>query len=636
MKTLRQYILLLSFLFISVLAHAQVEYEIEAPSYLIEGIEDEILIRSEESELVASLNINEQSIPFEKVEDGWAALIKLSYNANVEIIVEGESTMINYDPIPLWVSVLPPLLTILLALLFKEVITSLFFGLFLGAFIIELHKSGIILGAIFAFLRSLDTYMIDALNDSGHISVIVFSLLIGGMVSVISKSGGMQGIVDSIARYANTPRSGQFSTWLLGVAIFFDDYANTLVVGKTMRPVTDKLKISREKLAYLVDSTAAPIASIALITTWIGAELGYIEDGISVIPEIDTAVYAIFLNSLSYSYYPILSLIFILILIKKGKDFGPMLEAERLARYGRVSHLQEDDDLDEYGDNSKTAKEKPNKANKWMAIVPILILLFVTIGGLFYTGWNSGVWSSDISFLSKISDTIGNSDSYQALLWGSASGLVAAIKMSYFYNRQNISKLIGHSMEGVKSMIPAIAILILAWSLALVIEELHTADFLSQMFNDSINPYFIPLITFLLSALIAFSTGSSWGTMAILYPLILPLSWQICTMSGWGVEQTLPIFYNVVSSVLAGSVLGDHCSPISDTTILSSLASDCDHIQHVRTQMPYALTVGAIACLLGTIPSAYGIPFWINLPIAVGALWLIVHFAGQSTEESTD
>lgn len=309
-----------------------------------------------------------------------------------------------------------------------------------------------------------------------------------------------------------------------------------------------------------------------------------------------------------------------------------MLEAERLARFGRLS-VEKEKKRAGFEVLHEEEETKELKSNKWLAIIPILVLLISTISGLIYTGWDAEVWSSDIGFIGKISDTIGNSDSYRSLLWGSSSGLVVAIILSYFYNKQTLPNLIENAMEGIKSMIPAIAILILAWSLAIVIEDLHTADFLSQMFNDSISPYFIPLITFILSALIAFSTGSSWGTMAILYPLILPLSWQICEGSGWESSEALSIFYNVVSAVLAGSVLGDHCSPISDTTILSSLASDCDHIQHVKTQMPYALTVGLVACLVGTIPAAYGSPFWINLPLAIILLWLVVHFAGESAED---
>lgn len=602
---------------------------IEAPEYILEGINSEFRIQSTDVSNPPYLLMGEGKIPFELIDEEWVCNFKLQEETTITVVMDAGRFDYHYNPIPLWLSVLPPLITILLALLFKEVISALFLGLFFGAFIIEFYQSGLILGLLFAFLRTMDTYLIEAMNDSGHLSVIIFSLLIGGMVSVISKNGGMQGVVDSISRFAKSPKSGQLSTWFLGIAIFFDDYANTLVVGKTMRPVTDRLKISREKLAYIVDSTAAPIASIALITTWIGAELGYIEDGIKTIEGIDTAVYSIFLNSLAYSYYPILALIFILIIIKKGKDFGPMLSAERLARYGQMhpshSNREVPDELD---------IDKGLKANKWMAIIPILSLLIITIAGLFYSGWDQELWNSNESIFSKISTTIGNADSYKALLWGSAAGLVASIKLGLFYNRQSISVLIEHAMEGIKGMIPAIGILVLAWSLAVVIEGLHTADFLSNMIDGNLSPYLLPLFTFLLSALIAFSTGSSWGTMAILYPLILPLSWQVCITAGWNSADSLPIFYNVVSSVLAGSVLGDHCSPISDTTILSSLASDCDHIQHVRTQMPYALTVGAVASLLGTLPAAFGSPFWLNLPIAIAILWLIVHFFGQSTEDA--
>ena len=444
------------------------------------------------------------------------------------------------------------------------------------------------------------------------------------MVAVISKNGGMEGIVNALSKRAKNARSGQFATYFLGLAIFFDDYANTLVVGKTMRPVTDRLKISREKLAYLVDSTAAPMASIALITTWIGAELGYISDGIAQIGAIEMAPYSIFLNSLAYSYYPLLALAFIFLLIYKGRDFGPMYRAEKKARM--------EEEVRENTDPTKELEEKP-KANIWFALTPILFLLVVTIAGLFYTGYDPEIWGSKMGFYQKVSETVGLADSYLALLWGSAAALVAAIKISLFFGKQNLGSLIDDGISGVREMIPAIVILILAWSLAGVIEELHTADYLSGLLSDQLSPHFIPAITFILAAIIAFSTGSSWGTMAILYPLILPLSWQVCELSGWEQAESMSIFYNVVSAVLAGSVLGDHCSPISDTTILSSLASDCNHLSHVQTQMPYALTVGSVAVVAGILPAAFGSPFWINFPLAIFVLWLIIHIMGKKVEE---
>jgi Na+/H+ antiporter NhaC len=447
------------------------------------------------------------------------------------------------------------------------------------------------------------------------------------MVSVISKNGGMQGVVNRISKYATTAKSGQLATWFLGIAIFFDDYANTLIVGNTMRPITDRLKISREKLAYLVDSTAAPIAAIAFITTWIGAELGYIESGIETIEGLEESVYSIFISSLAYSFYPIFALIFMLILILRERDFGPMYEAEKRARIGSSEEeniTTTSQELDEF-----TAKEGiEHKA--YNAILPVGVVIIGTVIGLIHTGWDQAVMDdSAMSFSRKISTIIGNADSYKALLWSSLGGLFTAILLSVGQKLMNIHQSVNAAVGGFKTMLTAIIILVLAWSLALVIEDLHTADFLTSIMSDNISPYFVPTLTFLLAAVVAFSTGSSWGTMAILYPLMLPSSWAICLAAGIPEAETLSIFHNVVACVLAGAVLGDHCSPISDTTILSSLASSCNHINHVRTQMPYALTVGAVAILFGTIPSAYGVPFWITLPVGVLVLYLTIGKLGK-------
>ncbi|MAY82958.1 MAG: sodium:proton antiporter [Flavobacteriales bacterium] len=628
MRTSWKYIGLILLLLLGVLSSKA--SEIELPNYIVQGIESEIFIpadlgKASDDEIQPIVLLNGEAIGYEITDNGYVIPFNIDSESSLEIKYGSSELKTKLSPIPIWLSIIPPLIAILLALIFKEVVTSLFLGIFFGAFILQFFQYSFIEAWIFAFLRTMDEFLLNALYDEGHLSVIVFSLLIGAMVSVISKNGGMQGIVNSLSKFAKNARSGQLATYFLGLAIFFDDYANTLVVGKTMRPVTDRLKISREKLAYLVDSTAAPIAAIALITTWIGAELGYISDGIEQIAAIEMAPYSIFLNSLTYSYYPILALVFIFIIVYKGRDFGPMLRAEQNARKDADKEVTAPDKEEE-------EKEVDAKANAWFALLPIGILLLGTIAGLFYTGYSPEVWSAETSLYQKISASIGRADSYLALLWGSAAALIAAIKISLFIGKQNLGTLIDQAIEGVKEMLPAIMILILAWSLAEVIEQLHTAEFLSQLLSDRLSPHFIPALTFILAALIAFSTGSSWGTMAILYPLILPLSWQVCELNGWEHAEALSIFFNTVSAVLAGSVLGDHCSPISDTTILSSLASDCNHISHVQTQMPYALTVGFVAVIIGTIPAAFGSPFWINFPLAIAVLWLIVHFFGKKVE----
>jgi len=520
-------------------------------------------------------------------------------------------------PMPLWMSILPPLVAIVIALLIKEVISSLFVGILTGAFLMALYGGASPTEALGGgLLRVVDTYIVGSLYDADHVTIIVFTLTIGGMVRIITANGGMQGVVNWLSRRARGPRSGQLMTFLMDLCIFFDDYSNTLVVGNTMRPIADKLKVSREKLAYIVDSTSAPVVAVAFVTTWIGAELSYISDGISAIG-LETSAYSVFFNSLAYSFYPFLTLGFVLMVIFSGRDFGPMLKAERKARAmgGAETEMQ-------------VNEAKP--AHLIDAVIPLLVLIFGTITGLIATGYDATVWHTQSDFFSKLSATIGAANSYQALLWASLASLLTSIVMTLLRGHLGFGKTMEEMVEGFKSMLNAVLILTMAWAIALVTKDMHTAEFVSQLLLKwSLSPAVVPVLTFILAALIGFSTGTSWGTMAILYPLILPASWLLCKEQGLSVDATMPLFYNVVASVLAGSVMGDHCSPISDTTIMSSLASSCNHMQHVSTQMPYALTVGGVALLAGVLPTALGLPSWIAFLLGFAVLWLIVRLVGE-------
>ncbi len=536
-------------------------------------------------------------------------------------------------PVPLWMSILPPLIAILFALIFREVFSALFAGLLVGTTILHFYAGSNIFIAIFQGIFSIaDTYLLEAMFDRGHLSIIIFSMLIGAMVNLITRNGGMQGVVNILSKYATSARSGQFITWLMGIIIFFDDYANTLVVGNTMRPVTDRLKVSREKLAFLVDSTAAPIASIAFVTTWIGAELSYIQDGINVIGLNENA-YLVFFNSLAYSFYPVFTLIFILFLIYRGVDFGPMLKAERKARQTEI--LSGDEQFSFSNELNKLEVNEKVKARWFNAVIPVLVIIFGTLAGLISTGWDPEIWNNDtITFGRKISATIGNADSYTALLWSSLSGVLAALLLTLSQRILNLKESIDSLINGFRTMLTAVLILILAWSLALITQHMHTATFISNsMLEMSLSPYFVPAITFILAALVSFSTGSSWGTMAILYPLMLPATWLITQDYGLEYDHSMLIFYNVVACVLTGSVLGDHCSPISDTTILSSLASSCNHIEHVRTQLPYAITVGTVAIIAGTIPAAFGVSPYILFPAGLAILFIVLLFLGKKVPD---
>ncbi|RFC54329.1 Na+/H+ antiporter NhaC family protein [Brumimicrobium aurantiacum] len=614
------------------------------PEVILKDIPTDVQVQSEKT--LNFLVLNGDTIEVKKAGEVYVMKVQLS-NDDIHF----ENPNISFEKplvIPGWLSLLPPLIAIVLALIFKEVLSSLFIGIFIGAATIGYYGGGIS-GIFAAFFTVLDHYILNALLDTGHISVILFSVIIGAIVALISKNGGMQGVVNRLVKFATNRKSGMLTSYFLGLAIFFDDYANTLVVGNTMRPITDRLKISRQKLAYIVDSTAAPIAAVAFITTWIGAELTYISDGISKIElqqgvVIDESAYGIFVNSLGYSFYPVFTLFFVFFMLYKQRDFGPMYKAEKKAiAEGIMAEATTNKELEEF-EPVKNAKMKA-----YNAIVPVFIVIAGTFIGLLVTGLSSahaellangvdlsnGTWAAvgtegggEVGFFRKLGIVIGNADSYLALLWASMTGLAVAIIMTIAQRIMNLKETMDTVVMGINTMMPAVVILILAWSLAGVTESLSTAEYLKAFFgSDFSHVWVIPALTFVLSAFIAFSTGSSWSTMALMYPLVIPLSFAVASADPNFSEMA--ILYNTIASVLAGSVLGDHCSPISDTTILSSLATSCDHIEHVRTQMPYALTVGAVALFVGVIPAAFGVPSLVVFGVGILLLYLIVHFVGK-------
>jgi len=521
--------------------------------------------------------------------------------------------------IPPWTSILPPLLAIAIALLFKRVVPALFLGIWVGAMLaIEVSLGGMLMG----LLSSFQVFVLNALANPDHASIILFTFMIGGMVGIISKNGGMQGVVNRIVDWANTAKRGQVATSLLGVGIFFDDYANTLVVGNTMRPVTDKLRISREKLAYLVDSTAAPIAAIAFVTTWIGYEVGLIGASVRNLDGLDESAYSLFLSSVPYSFYPLLAVAFVLMISLTGRDYGPMLKAEIRARTtGAV--LGEGANVDEAAgaDSGETAPKEGVPHRMVNALLPVLVLIAGVMVSLYVTGEGD-----------NLRDIIGSADSYKSLMWASLLGVLTAALLSVGQRILTIAEVVESWYSGLKGMLFAMIILVMAWSLSEITSVLHTADFLVTVLGDTVPAALIPAIVFVLAAATAFATGSSWGTMGILLPLVLPLAWAVMQANDMVAIHDYHILYSTISTVLAGSVWGDHCSPISDTTILSSMASGCDHIEHVRTQLPYALLVGLVAIVVGIIPAGYGLPWWIGLLAGLIILFSVLKTIGREAD----
>jgi Na+/H+ antiporter NhaC len=641
---MRSIFLSLCFALVANLSTTWSQAELNFPHYAIEGIDTKVTVNGADN--LQEIAVGEKKYAI-KLNHGEAFILMKFYRNK-------QSKYQEYDAqtaiIPSWWAVIPPLVAIIFALLFKEVLVALLSGIFIGAATLGFYTDGL-RGIFGGFLAVLDHYILGALANKDHLSVIVFSLLIGAIVALISKNGGMRGVVNRIVKYAQNRRSGMMTTYLLGLAIFFDDYANSLVVGNTMRPVTDKLKISREKLAYLVDSTAAPVSAIAFVTTWIGAELGYISSAVDKINEngtlISEGVYSIFVNSLAYSFYPILTLVFIFLLIRSQRDFGPMLKAERKAELSAYATSDAQQKSKEEALNHEEFEPADlNKVRSFNAVIPILIIVFGTLIGLIFTGMNS--WNSEfealgidssLTFFESLKEAnptahssvqlvgtiIGNADSYSALLWASLTALFAALVLSVSQGILTLGKSMETVVQGIKTMLPAVLILVLAWSLAEVTKDMNTADVIKNAFGSNFGAWLLPAITFVISAVIAFSTGSSWSTMAIVYPIMLPTAFAVASGSG----DPMLIFYNTVASVLAGAVLGDHCSPISDTTILSSLATSCDHIEHVRTQIPYALTVGGVALFIGIIPASFGVSSLLTFPIATAVLYFVIRRFGK-------
>lgn len=512
-----------------------------------------------------------------------------------------------------WISILPPLFAILIALIFRQVLFALFLGIWMGAFLI----GGMSFSGFFeSFFTSLSDYIVPGVSDPDRMSIVVFSILIGGMVGIITDNGGTRGVIKAITKFVRTKVQGQVVTSLMGFVVFFDDYANTMVVGNTMRPLTDKLRISRAKLAYLVDATAAPVATIALVSTWIGAMVGFIATAQNEMPDFNEAAYSVFINSLPYNFYAFFTILFVILIAYSGRDFGPMLKA-RITLY-KAKHDSKLDKYNLYKEKIEEDESKKSESHWANAGVPILVLVIGTIAGLFVTGEGDSIQA-----------IVETANSYSALLWGSLASVVVAIAMTLSQKLLNVEKTLEGMMSGMHVMFDGVLILVLAWALSDVTVALGTADYLVSVFGESLNPYWMPAIILVLSALTAFATGSSWGTMGILMPLVVPLGWQIGNATGLPVDVTLEVIYASVSAVLAGSVWGDHCSPISDTTILSSIATQCDHVEHVNTQLPYAMIVGAISILAMISVLVLNISVWIIYPVGIAMIVAIIYKFGK-------
>lgn len=518
-----------------------------------------------------------------------------------------------------WLALMPPIVAIALALITRRVIPSLFAGLWVGAwFAWELSLIGIWHG----LLSALDTWILDALTDSGNMSIIVFTMLIAGMVGIISQNGGVKAIVDHIVGWARTRRRGNVASGAIGTAIFFDDYSSMLVHGNAMRPVTDRLRISRAKLAYVVDTCAAPLASLALVSTWVGFQVGLIGDATGQLEGYDVGAYGAFLQALPYMFYPILAFLFMWLIIATGRDFGGMARAERWAvEEGRLNDGHEVVEGNGAGEELAAKPDIPLRMiNAWL---PVAVLIVATVAGLFLTGEGE-----------SLTDIVGSADPFNSLLWGSLLAVLVAAALSVGQRILTMQETVTAWFSGVKGVLEVLVILTFAWALSEVTQTLDTAEFLAGVLGEAIPAGLMPAIIFVLAAAMSFAIGTSWGTMGILLPLAVPLTWTILQQAGMADASGYFIVHASIAAVLGGAIWGDHASPISDTTVLSAATSQCGVAEHTNTQLPYALVVGLIAVVLGLIPVGLGLPVWLGLLLTLAGIAAVVRFVGKPITDS--
>ena len=534
-----------------------------------------------------------------------------------------------------FLTLIPPIVAIVLAFITKNVVISLFIGTLSGTFLVSLVDNSFPKAIINSFLDFVSR-VLNSLADPWNAGIILQVLVIGGVIHLVAKMGGAKAVAEALARRAKTAKSTQLVTLLLGLAVFFDDYANSLIVGPIMKPVADKMKISRERLAFIIDATAAPIAGLAIVSTWIGLEVGLINDAFinGIGQQVDA--FGIFLQTIPYRFYNILILFFVFITSVLLKDFGPMYKAEIEARRRDLNNSKNDNVSEANIDHSELEPKEGIKLSIWNAIIPIGVLVVTALICFYYSGYSTIMGGDDLALqqimtnspmsFKAIQEAFSASDASVALFQSALIASIVAMVMGVSKKIFTISEAIDTWIDGMKPLVITGVILLLAWSLSSVIKDLGTAKYLVTLISGSFPSFLLPSLIFVLGAIVSFATGTAYGTMGILMPLAIPLAYSMNPDMSYVIVST--------SAVLTGAIFGDHCSPISDTTILSSMGAGCNHIAHVNTQMWYALFVAAITIVFGYIPAAFGLQWYIVLPISIIAVYLGVQIFGKKVEEA--
>ncbi|CAM9347964.1 unnamed protein product [Chrysoparadoxa australica] len=519
-------------------------------------------------------------------------LIESAGRVSLRVQADGVSMEQDVIAIPGWMSLLPPFATLALSIVLKQVVVALLLGILTGAVMVH---GGLLVG----LLRTFDKYFVEAWVVDGHMQVLLFTFLLGGTIGVVQKSGGAQGLANSLKTFMGSKKQGELCALALGGLIFFDDYSSILIAGNSLRAVTKGVGVSVEKLAWIVHTVGVALASLSPISSWVGIQIGYVSGVIGVL-ELDKTAgmdgFVSVLASLSYRFFPLLALVMLVTVIVTGKDFGPMAEAEAALSPSTTTE-------------SAAAATAPGPCDpkpgtplrSINALVPFGVVIAVTFGGMVVDGINTIQASEPPQAPLSLVNILSNCDSVAVLIWASSAGWLASLFLVLLQGILDLPEAMESWMEGMKDVLEPQFVLVLAWGLGTVVQEVQTAEYLAGALqsSDAVPPGLLPAIISCLCFLISYACGSTFGTMGIVFPLVGPLAW---TMGGGDAE----LMNHCFGAILGSSIFGNVCSPISDTSILSCSATGCSLGQHVSTISPYIFIVGAISIFCCNLPVALG------------------------------
>lgn len=546
--------------------------------------------------------------------------IKSALNAT-DNLAEQKATI---HGLPGWATLFPIIILLLVSLFSGQALVALFVGIFLGSMFVNGFNP------LTGFMRMIDYYIIHALGDLDHAKVIMFTFYLSGMVALLQKSGGAGALAQLLGKLATTRLRALWSVYLAGWLIFLDDLASCLIVGGNLYTVTDQYMISREKVAWLVHLTSAPLTSLAPVSSWIGFQLGLLGTQLKA-TEVDQQPFIFFLNTLPSRYFPLLALALAFVLLVFNRDFGSILRAERRAI--NLKQLVPPEDVQGSGNEEIDFLEPDEETPKrwYNAGIPILITVAITIISLMLTGYYVLVEKaeSDPTVEFTAATIAGSGDSYNALLYGSFVGCLVAMAMYRLQGIMTFNFIMDVFMYGLKDMVSTMLILVCAWGIGLVFVDLKVPVFLSSVLKKSIPPGLVPFLTYVLSCVISFVTGTSWGTMTILLPLVMPLAKSIDP------NMETNIYTLSAAAVFSGAIFGDLCSPLAATTILTTLSLKISVKTHVNSQLAYGIVCIFIGGLVGHLPVGFGVyADWVGLLIGIGVIVVFVFIFAVPTESN--